>query len=56
MKKLLVLSFVAGLFVLASCGSGNKPAATTDTTKVKVVEKTVVVDTMHKAAVDTVKK
>ena len=55
MKKLLVLSFVAGLIVLASCGSGNKPAATTDTTKVKVVEKPAV-DTMHKAAADTTKK
>jgi hypothetical protein len=55
MKKLLVLSFVAGLIVLASCGSGNKPAATTDTTKVKVVEKPAV-DTTHKAAVDTTKK
>jgi len=53
MKKLLVLSFVAGLIVLASCGSGNKPAATTDTTKVKVVEKP---DTTQKAAADTVKK
>ena len=55
MKKLLVLSFVAGLIVLASCGSGNKPAATTDTTKVKVVEKPAV-DTTHKAAADTTKK
>ena len=50
MKKLLVLSFVAGLIVLASCGSGNKPAATTDTTKVKVVEKTVVVDKIGRAS------
>ena len=57
MKKLLVLSFVAGLFVLASCGGGNKTTTTTaDTTKVKVVEKTVVVDTLHKAAADTIKK
>ena len=55
MKKLLVLSFVAGLIVLASCGGGNKPAPVADTTKVKVVEKTTV-DTVHKAAVDTTKK
>jgi len=55
MKKLLVLSFVAGLLVLASCGGGTKPASTADTTKVKEVVKPAV-DTMHKAAADTTKK
>jgi hypothetical protein len=54
MKKLLVLSFVAGLLVLASCGGGNQTAPAADTTK-NVVEKPAA-DTMHKAAADTTKK
>ena len=55
MKKLLVLSLVAGTIVLASCGGGNKPAPAADTTKAKVVEKPAA-DTTHKAAADTTKK
>ena len=55
MKKLLVLSFVAVLIVLASCGGGKKPITTSDTMNVKVVEKPAN-DTLHKAAADTIKK
>ena len=47
MKKVLVLSLVAGMFVLAACGSGStKPAVKTDS----VVEKKVAVDTTKAAA------
>jgi hypothetical protein len=42
MKKLLVLSFVAGMLVLASCGTGKGNAEATDSTK--VVEQPVAVD------------
>ena len=52
MKKVLVLSFVAGMLVLASCGTGTRKAATNDS----VVEQKVAVDTTHAAAaVDTTK-
>ena len=50
MKKLLVLSFVAGMLVLASCGTGTKKAGTKDS----VVEQKVAVDTTAHA-VDTAK-
>jgi hypothetical protein len=48
MKKLLVLSFVAGMLALASCGTGKGNAEATDSTT--VVEQPVAVDT---AAADT---
>lgn len=52
MKKLFVLSFVAGMLVLASCGSGTtSKAVKTDS----VVEKKVAVDTTAKVVADTTK-